>query len=58
MHSRIRYSLLDRKLAQYKQKWLILVSRMEDIRYPKQLPDYPPIGRRRRRRRRRMQSTL
>jgi len=43
---------LEKRLAQYK-KWLNDISRMEDIRYPKQLLDYRPIGRRRRRRRRR-----
>jgi hypothetical protein len=32
--------------AQYKQKLLNHVSRMEDIRYPEQLLDYQPIGRR------------
>jgi len=35
------------KLAQYKQKWLNHVSRVEDIRYQKQILDYRPIGRRR-----------
>jgi hypothetical protein len=35
-----------KKLTQCKQKWLYLVSRMEDIRYPKHLLDYQPIGRR------------
>jgi hypothetical protein len=35
-----------KKLAQYKQKWFNHVSRMEDIRYPKQLLDYRPIGKR------------
>jgi len=29
---------LKKKLVQYKQKWLHHVSKMEDIRYPKQLP--------------------
>jgi hypothetical protein len=53
-----RYSLLDileelnvdpvdEQLAQYKQKCLNHVRRMEDIRYPKQILDYRPIGRRR-----------
>jgi len=28
------------KLAQYKQKWLNHIKRMEDIRYPKQFLDY------------------
>jgi len=37
---------VKKKLAQYKRKWLNLVSRMEDIRYPKQILDYRPIGRR------------
>jgi hypothetical protein len=36
-----------KKLAQYKQKWLNHVSRMERNRYRKQLLDYRPIGRRR-----------
>jgi hypothetical protein len=31
---------IKKKLAQYKQKLLNHVSRMEDIRYPKQLLDY------------------
>jgi len=35
------------KLAQYKQKCLNGVNRMEDINYTKQLLDYRPIGRRR-----------
>jgi len=35
----------EKKLAQCTQKWLNHVSRMEDIRYPKQLLDYRPIGR-------------
>jgi hypothetical protein len=74
MRSTARYSLLDHsrnedileefkvnpaeKLAQYKQKWLNHVSRMEDIRYPKQLLDYRPIGRRRRRPRRTLKRPL
>jgi hypothetical protein len=33
-----------KKLAKYKQKWLNRVSRMEDIRYPKQLLKYRPDG--------------
>jgi hypothetical protein len=32
-----------------KQKYLKHVSRKEEVRYPKQLLDYRPIGRRRRR---------
>jgi len=35
------------KLAQYKRKWLNDDSRLEDVRYPKQLLDYRPIERRR-----------
>jgi len=35
------------KVAQYKQKWLNCVSRMEDVRYPKQLLDYWSVRRRR-----------
>jgi hypothetical protein len=62
MRRKARYSLLERsrndvleerkvdpvekKLVQYKQEWLNHVSRMEGIRYPKQLHDYGPIGRR------------
>jgi uncharacterized protein (DUF2252 family) len=38
---------VEKKLVQYKQEWLNHVSRMEGIRYPKQLHDYEPIGRRR-----------
>jgi len=34
------------KLAQYDKKLLNYVSRMEDIRYPAQLPHYRPIRRR------------
>jgi len=49
----IKVDLLERKLAQYEQKWVNNVSRMEDISHPKQLLDYRPIARRRRRRRRR-----
>jgi hypothetical protein len=30
----------EEKSAQYEQKWLNLVTRMEDIRYPKQLLGY------------------
>jgi len=33
-------------LAQYKQKCLNRISRVEDITYPKQLREYRPIGRR------------
>jgi len=44
---------VEKKLAQYKQKWLNHVSRMEDTGYQKRLFDYPPTERRRRRRRRR-----
>jgi hypothetical protein len=29
-----------KKLAQYKEEWLNHVTRMEDIRYPKQLLEY------------------
>jgi hypothetical protein len=36
---------VQKKLAQYKLKWLNRVSRMEDIRYPKQLLDYGPLRR-------------
>jgi hypothetical protein len=38
---------VEKKLAQYKQKWLNHVSRMEDSRYTKQLLDYRPVGTRR-----------
>jgi hypothetical protein len=31
---------IEKKLVQYRQKWSNHVSRMEDIRYPKQLLDY------------------
>jgi hypothetical protein len=34
-------------IVQYKQNWLNHFSRMEDIRYPKQLFDSGPVGRRR-----------
>jgi hypothetical protein len=44
---------VQKSLAQYKQKYLNHVSRMEDVTYPKQLLDYRTIGRGRRRRRRR-----
>jgi len=36
---------VERKLAQYKQKWLNHVSRMEDIRYPEQVLDCRHVGR-------------
>jgi len=36
---------VEQKLAQYKQKYLNHICRMEDIRYPKQLLDYRSIGR-------------
>jgi len=36
-----------KKLAQYKQKWLNNVSRIEALRYPKLLLDSRPVGRRR-----------
>jgi hypothetical protein len=32
---KLKVDPVERKLAQYKQKWLYHVSRMEDIRYPK-----------------------
>jgi hypothetical protein len=35
----LKVDLLEKKLAQYKQK-IINVSRMDDFRYLKQLPDY------------------
>jgi hypothetical protein len=31
---------LEKKLTQYKEKWLYNVSKMEDIRHPKQLLYY------------------
>jgi hypothetical protein len=37
---------VEKKLAQYKYKWLSHVSRMKDTRYAKQLLDYRPIERR------------
>jgi len=36
---------VDKISSHYKQKWLHHVSRMEDIRCSKQLPDYRPVGR-------------
>jgi hypothetical protein len=37
---------VEKKLAQYKnKKWLNQLRRMENVRYPKQLLDYRPIGR-------------
>jgi hypothetical protein len=38
---------VDKKCGKYKQKCLNHVSRMEVIRYPGQLLDYRPVGRRR-----------
>jgi hypothetical protein len=37
---------VENKLAQRKQKWLNHVNKTEDIRYPKQLLHYLPVGRR------------
>jgi hypothetical protein len=37
---------VETKLAQYTQRWLNRVSKMEHIRYRKQFLDYRPIGRR------------
>jgi hypothetical protein len=42
----LRVDPVKKKLAQCKQKCLNHVSRMEDIRYPKEIPDYRPVGRR------------
>jgi hypothetical protein len=42
----IKMDTIENRLAQYKQKYLNLVSMMEDIIYPKQLLDSPPILRR------------
>jgi hypothetical protein len=42
---KIKVESIEKKRAQYKQNRLNHVSRMEDIRHPKQL-DYRPIGRR------------
>jgi hypothetical protein len=44
----IKVEPVDRKLAQYKQKRLNQVSRMEDVRYPKHFLVCQPVGRRRR----------
>jgi len=44
---KLEVDLVEKKLAQYKQKKLHNFNRMEDIRYPEQLLDYRPIGRRR-----------
>jgi hypothetical protein len=41
----IKVDPVEKELAQYKQKWLNHISRMEDIRHPKQLLDYQSIGR-------------
>jgi hypothetical protein len=46
--TKLKVDPVENKLAQYKQKWLYYVIRMEDIMYPRQLLDCPPIGRRRR----------
>jgi hypothetical protein len=46
IHEELRVDPVERKFTQYKQKWLNNVSRMEDVRYTKQLLDYRPIGRR------------
>jgi len=37
---------IAKKLAEYKKKYLIHVSRREDIKYSKQHPEYRPTGRR------------
>jgi len=44
--SELKVDPLEKKLAQCKQKCLNHVSRIQDIRYPKNLLDYRPIGRR------------
>jgi hypothetical protein len=46
-----KVDLVGKKISQFKQKWLNHVISMENMRYPNQLLDYRPIGRRRRRRR-------
>jgi hypothetical protein len=33
----LKVNSVENKLSQYKQKWLIRISRMEDIKYPEQL---------------------
>jgi hypothetical protein len=44
----LRIEPSEKKLKQYKQKWLNQVNRLEDlIDTPKQLLNYRPIGRRR-----------
>jgi len=43
----IQVDLFENKLTQYKQKWSYHVSRIGDVRYPKQLIDRRHIGRRR-----------
>jgi hypothetical protein len=45
----IKVGPLEKTQVQYRHKWLNHVSRMEDIRHPRRLIDYRPIGRRRRR---------
>jgi len=42
----LRTEPVKKKLAQYKQKWFNHVSKMENIRHPKQLLVIRPIGRR------------
>jgi len=39
----IKMYLVEKKLAQRKQKWWNRVSRVEDIIYPKQIINYRPI---------------
>jgi hypothetical protein len=36
----LKEDTVEKKLAQYKQNWLNHISKMEDVRYPKQLLDY------------------
>jgi len=43
--SELKVNSVEKKLAQYKQKWLYHISRMEDIRYSTHQLDYRHICR-------------